>query len=79
MAFSTRCGEAYEMHGEPSTLPEPVASSLPPARPEPVPGCRDCLGLAVQRANAGSVYDYSKVSDMNVTLRAHLRDAHGSE
>ncbi|MGA5170597.1 MULTISPECIES: hypothetical protein [Streptomyces] len=56
-----------------------MASSLPPARPEPVPGCRDCLGLAVQRANAGSVWDYSKVSDMNVTLRAHLRDAHGGE
>ncbi len=43
------------------------------------PGCRDCLGLAVQRANAGSVWDYSKVSDMNVALRAHLRDVHGGE
>ncbi|WP_409472949.1 hypothetical protein [Streptomyces sp. HC307] len=53
--------------------------SLPSARPEPVPGCRDRLGLAVQRVNAGSVGDYSKVSDMNVTLPAHLRDAHGDE
>ncbi|MFG3286733.1 hypothetical protein [Streptomyces sp. NPDC048111] len=59
-------------------MAESVTLSLPPARPEPVPGCRDCLGFAVQRVNAGSVGDYSKVSDMNVTLRAHLRDAHGS-
>ncbi|MFF3711725.1 hypothetical protein [Streptomyces phaeochromogenes] len=62
-----------------TTMSEGVELSLPPVRPEPVAGCRDCLGLAVQRVNAGSVGDYSKVSDMNVTLRAHLRDAHGGE
>ncbi|WP_241720888.1 hypothetical protein [Streptomyces lydicus] len=67
------------MRGEQATMPELVALSLPPARPEPVPGCRECLGFAVQRANAVSIGDYSKVSDMNVILRAHLRDAHGSE
>ncbi|MFB7784352.1 hypothetical protein ACFC1D_16790 [Streptomyces vinaceus] len=56
-----------------------MALSLPPARPEPVPGCGDCLGLGVQRVNAASVGDYSKVSDMNVTLRSHLGDGHGGE
>ncbi|MBJ6640194.1 hypothetical protein H4K36_24190 [Streptomyces sp. DHE7-1] len=60
-------------------MPETLALSLPSARPEPVSGCRDCLDLAVQRVNAASVGDCSKVSDMNVTLRAHLRDAHGGE
>ncbi|MGW7028167.1 hypothetical protein ACWGFX_13395 [Streptomyces xanthophaeus] len=68
-----------ETHEAQTTMSETVALSLPPARPEPVPGCRDCLGFAVQRANAASVGDYSKVSDMNVTLRAHLRDGHGGE
>ncbi|SCF88679.1 hypothetical protein [Streptomyces sp. Cmuel-A718b] len=67
------------MREEQTTMADPVALSLPSARPEPVPGCRDCLGLAVQRVNAGSAGDYSKVSDMNVTLRGHLRDAHGDE
>lgn len=68
--------DTYEVQ---TTMSETVALSLPPARPEPVAGCRDCLGFAVQRVNAGSVGDYSKVSDMNVTLRAHLRDVHGGE
>ncbi|MFB6667413.1 hypothetical protein [Streptomyces parvus] len=62
-----------------TTMSEAVALSLPLVRPEPVACCQDCLGLAVQRVNAGSVGDYFKVSDMNVTLRAHLRDAHGGE
>ncbi|MEU4177742.1 hypothetical protein [Streptomyces sp. NPDC026589] len=68
-----------ETHEAQTTMSETVALSLPPARPEPVPGCRDCLRLAVQRVNAASVGDYSKVSDMNVTLRSHLRDGHGGE
>ncbi|MEV7050901.1 hypothetical protein [Streptomyces anulatus] len=66
------------MRGEQTTMPE-LALSLPSARPEPVPGCRDCLCLAVQRVNAVSIGDYSKTSDMNVIMRAHLLDAHGDE
>lgn len=79
MFSSMRRGEAYEVSGEQTVMSGPVHLSLPPARPEPAPGCRECLSLAVQRVNAGSVWDYSKVSDTNVTLRAHLRDAHGEE
>jgi hypothetical protein len=56
----------------------PVHLSLPSAQPEPVSGCRHCLGLAVRRANALSSGDYSKATDVNVFLRAHLGEAHGS-
>ncbi|MEU9700044.1 hypothetical protein [Streptomyces sp. NPDC047981] len=61
----------------PKTTPAgPVQVSLPAEQPGAVPGCRECLGLAVKRANAWSVGDYSKVSDANVALRAHLRHSH---
>ncbi|MFE9626915.1 hypothetical protein [Streptomyces sp. NPDC006527] len=57
----------------------PVHLSVPKAPPEPVSGCRDCLHHAVRRANAVSAGDYSKATDVNVSLRAHLRDEHGAE
>ncbi|MEU4268678.1 hypothetical protein [Streptomyces sp. NPDC026092] len=61
-----------------TTMAGPVQVSLPLEQPEAVSGCRECLGLAVKRANAWSMGDYSKVSDVNVALRAHLRQAHGA-
>ncbi|MFF9016314.1 hypothetical protein ACF09C_25510 [Streptomyces sp. NPDC014870] len=60
-----------------TTMAGPVQVPLPPEQPGAVPGCRECLGLAVKRANAWSKGDYSKVSDANVSLRAHLRHEHG--
>ncbi|MDQ1044302.1 hypothetical protein QFZ76_002538 [Streptomyces sp. V4I2] len=51
--------------------------TLPSSEPDPVASCRDCLGIAVTRANARSVGDYSKASDANVDLRVHLREGHG--
>jgi hypothetical protein len=52
--------------------------SLPVEPPDAVPGCRECLGLVVKRTNAWSTWDYSKMSDVNVSLRAHLREEHGA-
>jgi len=57
----------------------PVQLPLPSVQPEPVSGCRHCLGLAVRRTNALSSGDYSKATDANVFLRAHLREAHGGD
>lgn len=57
----------------------PVRLSLPIARPEPVSGCRHCLEFAVRRTNAVSSGDHSEATDVNVALRAHLREAHGGE
>jgi hypothetical protein len=65
------------MRKEQTTMSEPVHLSLPTARPESVSGCRDCLDFAVQRINAVSTGDQLKASDVNVSLRAHLRSAHG--
>ncbi len=62
-----------------TTMAEPVNLTLPPEEPEPVASCRECLSIAVTRANARSVGDYSKASDANVVLRTHLREQHGAE
>ncbi|TDU76232.1 hypothetical protein EDD91_2939 [Streptomyces sp. KS 21] len=60
-----------------TALSGPVHLRLPEAPPEPVSGCRDCLHYAVRRANAVSAGDYSKATDVNVALRAHLSETHG--
>lgn len=65
------------MSSEQTTMSGPVHLSLPSPPPDPVAGCRECLGFAVGRANATSVGDYSKALDANVALRAHLRSKHG--
>lgn len=57
----------------------PVHLTLPVGEPDAVAGCHQCLGIAVTRANARSVGDYSKASDANVVLRTHLREDHGAE
>lgn len=57
----------------------PVHLTAPVPEPDPVAGCRQCLGIAVTRTNARSVGDYSKASDANIALRTHLRDEHGAE
>ncbi|MGW0391531.1 hypothetical protein ACWDYJ_11660 [Streptomyces sp. NPDC003042] len=44
---------------------------VPVETPKPVPGCRRCLSLVVRRKNAGSVQDYSGVTDANVLIREH--------
>ncbi|GGR30352.1 hypothetical protein GCM10010282_23370 [Streptomyces roseolus] len=74
---SENAREAYEMSSEQTTMSGPVHLSLPSPPLDPVSGCRECLGFAVSRANATSVGDYSKASDVNVALRAHLRNKHG--
>ncbi len=62
-----------------TTMQGPVHLATPDVEPEPVASCRECLGIAVTRANARSVGDYSKASDANVVLRTHLREEHGAE
>lgn len=61
------------------TMAGPVNLTLPTGEPSPVAGCRQCLGVALTRANARSVGDYSKATDANVVLRRHLREDHGAE
>lgn len=60
-----------------TTMTGPVHLATPAREPEPVAGCRQCLGIAVTRTNARSVQDYSKASDANVVLLTHLREEHG--
>jgi hypothetical protein len=62
-----------------TTMTGPVHLAAPVREPDPVGSCRQCLGIAVTRANARSVGDYSKASDANVVLRTHLREDHGAE
>lgn len=62
-----------------TTMTGPVHLAAPSQEPDPVAGCRECLGIAVTRTNARSVGDYSKASDANVALRTHLREEHGAE
>lgn len=62
-----------------TTVTGPVHLAPPIPEPEPVTGCRQCLGIAVTRTNARSVGDYSKASDANVVLRTHLREEHEAE
>lgn len=52
-------------------------TELPP-EPRAVPGCDICLGMCVRRDNARSRRDYSAASDVNVELRRHHEEAHGS-
>ncbi|MFJ2783307.1 MULTISPECIES: hypothetical protein [Streptomyces] len=62
-----------------TTMADPVHLTVPLGEPDTMAGCGECLGIAVTRANARSVGDYSKVSDANVVLRTHLREGHGAE
>jgi hypothetical protein len=62
-----------------NTVSDVVDQLFPPVRPEPVPGCKECLGITVKGANARSIGDHSRVSDANVVLRTHLREDHGAE
>lgn len=49
----------------------PVQVGLPPMEPEPVDGCDACEALARERETARRDGDLSKVTDANVTMRAH--------
>ncbi|MDX3243686.1 hypothetical protein [Streptomyces sp. ME18-1-4] len=44
---------------------------LPPAPPEPTPGCATCTDLAKRRQQAQAAGDYSRVSDCNVWISRH--------
>lgn len=44
---------------------------MPPAQPEPAPGCGVCATWVQRRAEAQAAGDYSRVSDCNVRLRQH--------
>ncbi len=56
--------------------PQGYTLSEPPAEPSAQTGCSACLSLVVARQNARSRGDYSGVSDLNVKLRRHQREAH---
>ena len=45
--------------------------------PDPADDCEPCRELAAQRDTARAVFDHSAVSDINVRMRAHLRQEHG--
>ncbi|WP_329148310.1 hypothetical protein OIU91_19900 [Streptomyces sp. NBC_01456] len=47
-----------------------------PPEPEPRAGCDRCLDLDEQRTAARRRGDISAVSDCNVLLRQHIREAH---
>lgn len=49
----------------------PVELGVPEPEPQPVPGCDVCRALADQREVARAAGDWSRVSDINVELRAH--------
>ncbi|WP_327358088.1 hypothetical protein [Streptomyces sp. NBC_01304] len=44
--------------------------------PQPVDGCTLCANLVDQRTTAKANGDRSKISDINVRMRRHLKDAH---
>lgn len=62
----------------PRTYPEPPINL--PLRlgrdPEPVPGCALCANQASQRDAARANGNGSRITDLNVRMRRHLKDAH---
>jgi hypothetical protein len=54
-----------------NTMDSPVTLGLPPDDPEPPADCGVCAALVKQRAEARARDDLSKVSDLNVEIRAH--------
>ena len=54
-----------------TTMTGPVDLPLPPLEPAPVAGCDVCEVLARDRETARRCGDLSKVTDCNVTMRAH--------
>ncbi|MFF9036412.1 hypothetical protein ACF090_13180 [Streptomyces sp. NPDC014892] len=54
-----------------TTMDLPVTLGLPPEDPEPPADCGVCAALVVQRSEARARDDLSKVSDLNVEIRAH--------
>ncbi|MFD9111647.1 hypothetical protein [Streptomyces bottropensis] len=56
---------------QPTTMDPPITLALPLSEPEPPADCGVCAALAVQRAEAKSAGDLSKVSDLNVEMRNH--------
>lgn len=56
-----------------TTMSEPVQLGLPKPDPVPVNECDECGALAEQRGVARRNGDLSKVSDLNVWMRAHQR------
>ncbi|MET7781501.1 hypothetical protein ABZU94_07215 [Streptomyces mirabilis] len=55
-----------------TTMDPPVDLPLPLEWPTPSPRCGVCGALARQRTEAAAAGDYSKVSDCNIEIRAHL-------
>lgn len=54
-----------------TTMDPPVTLELPPEDPAPPTNCARCARLVQERADARADGDLSRVSDMNVTIRAH--------
>lgn len=53
----------------------PLDLPLPEPWPAPHPDCDVCAALARDRLAARAAADYSKVSDLNIEIRAH-QDPH---
>lgn len=51
--------------------PPPFGLTLPPEEPVPPADCGVCAALVKQRAEARARDDLSRVSDLNVEIRAH--------
>ncbi|WP_406306254.1 hypothetical protein OHA61_34045 [Streptomyces sp. NBC_00885] len=56
--------------------PQSYTLAEPNPEPSPVPGCAECLAIAVRRRNARSGGDFSGASDANVVLMTHLSEDH---
>ncbi len=54
-----------------TTATGPYRLGLPDPEPAPVDGCDECGGFAKDRGTARRDGDLSKVSDLNVLMRAH--------
>lgn len=54
-----------------TTMGPPVTLELPPEEPVPPADCGVCAALVKQRAEARARDDLSRVSDLNVEIRAH--------
>ncbi|MDQ0931435.1 hypothetical protein [Streptomyces turgidiscabies] len=54
-----------------TTASGPMYLGLPEPEPEPMEGCDVCGALSRERAAARLDGDLSKVSDVNVEMRAH--------
>ncbi|MFG2638865.1 hypothetical protein ACGFX8_34890 [Streptomyces sp. NPDC048362] len=54
-----------------TTPSEPYLLGLPDPEPQPTEGCPRCEALSQRRATARRDADLSKVSDLNVEMRAH--------